>query len=331
MMVWTGEPRFDTIAPDMEDGEHIPKVLIILNLPLKGGRTVCRGILDYARRHGGWRFIMVEGRDNEQAFDPKKLGMDGAIFSYFASPAQVRAIAKANIPAVLLEPWPEMLKPGSPFVDAPYVKMDSYGVGKIAAEYYLHHGYRSFAYVGETLGMYWSAERRQGFADTLAKAGFRCEVYDGVSSRGRRNWCAERPRMIRFLRRLAKPTAVFAAMDGRARLVLDACTEAGIRVPEEIAVLGVDNDTILCESTMPTLSSIRTGGFRRGQMAAKMLDARMHGKDAGQKAVVMEPLTVVTRESTGYDAMRFPSIARAMKYIQSEAAQGHVNVSDVVA
>ena len=308
-----------------------PRILLILNLTLKGGRTECRGILDYAKRHGKWCCHVVEGRSGEQATDPLKLGFDGAIVSNFISPSQTKALAKSGIPVVVAEPWPAMLKLGQPFANAPYVKMDSYGVGRLAAEYYLEHGYRSFAYIGEPLGMYWSEERRQGFADTLAKSGFDCEVYGRVLTRERRRWDVERPRMIRFLKALPRPTAILAAMDGRGRLVLDACSEAGIRVPEEIAVLGVDDDALICESTMPTLSSIRTGGFRRGQKSAALLDALLHGKKVGQNVVVMEPLTVVTRESTGYDAMRYPVIARAMKFIRSNATRRNISVPDVAA
>ena len=136
--------------------------------------------------------------------------------------------------------------------------------------------------------------------------------------------------MIRFLRELPKQTALFAAMDGRARLVLDACAEAGIGVPEEMAVLGVDDDPIICESSVPALSSIRMGAFRRGQKAAEMLDALMRGQTVRQANVVMEPLSVVTRESTGYDAMRDPAIARALRFIHSEAARRNIGVADVV-
>jgi len=104
----------------------------------------------------------------------------------------------------------------------------------------------------------------------------------------------------------------------------------GIGVPEEIAVLGVDDDHMLCESTVPTLSSIRLGSFKCGQKAAEMLDDLMHGHPVQKKNVVMEPMTVVTRESTGYDAMRDPFLARALRFIRAYAAQRHVTVADVV-
>ena len=135
--------------------------------------------------------------------------------------------------------------------------------------------------------------------------------------------------MVKFLRALPRPTAIFAPMDGRARLVLDACQTAGLRVPEEIAVLGVDNDTLLCESTVPALSSIHTGGFRRGRIAAEMLDDLMHGREPRERAVSLPPLSVVTRGSTGYDAMRDPIFGRAVSYIREKAAAGGVPVPDV--
>ena len=307
-----------------------PKVAIFATVNLKGGRTSVRGILDYARRHGPWRCMLLEGRDSEQTLNPRLLGFDG-IIAHNLSYGEAKAVAAANVPVVLIEPWPQQMARGNPLADAPYVKMNSYDVGVLAAEYYLDRGYRSFAYVGETLGMYWSADRRAGFADTLAKYGFDCFVYDTFSARERRSWAAERPRMMRFLKGLEKPTAIFAAMDNRARLVLDACAEAGIAVPEEIAVLGVDNDSIICESAVPTLSSIRTGGFRRGQMAASMLDDLMCLRPIRQRTVSMGPLSVVTRESTGYDAMRNPVLARALKFIHAHAAQSRIDVADVVA
>lgn len=308
----------------------MPTVIIAANLNLKGGRSGCRGFLDYARTHGPWRcLLLMEGRAGEQLLTLKRLGVSG-ISAQNLSRKDAELVAAMKVPVVLREPPPEMLIPGQPLADAPYVKVDSYGVGVVAANYYLARGYRSFAYVGETLGMYWSADRRRGFEDTLEKAGFGCAVYDKFSMRERRSWDAERPRMIRFLEKLPKPTAIFAAMDGRARLVLDACAEAGIGVPEEIAVLGVDDDPILCESSVPTLSSIRMGAFRRGQKAAEILDALMHGRPVRQTNVVMEPLSVVTRESTGYDAMRNPVIARALRFIHSEACRRRIGVEDVV-
>ena len=166
--------------------------------------------------------------------------------------------------------------------------------------------------------------------ETVAKAGFRCVVHDRFTAKERRNWPDERERLVAFLRGLPKPTAVFAPMDARARLVLEACSIAGLLVPDEIAVLGVDNDSLLCESTVPTLSSIHTGGFRRGQIAAEMLDDLMHGREPRQRAVSQPPISVVTRGSTGYGAMSDPSISKAITFIRKHAREGGIDVGDIV-
>ena len=196
---------------------HTPKIALLFPIALKGERTVCRGILDYARQNGPWRCMLLEGRANEQILNIKRPGIDG-IITHNLSRKAAKVIPSSRIPVVVSEPWPDMHDSGHPLSDAPYIRMDSYGVGKLAAEYYLKRGYKSFAYVGETLGMYWSADRRRGFEDTLKEAGFGCAVYGKFRKRERHNWNSERPRMIRFLSKLPKRTAVFAAMDGRARV-----------------------------------------------------------------------------------------------------------------
>jgi LacI family transcriptional regulator len=314
-----------------KDGEskRIPKVAVLFSLALEGERNMCRGILDYARSHGPWRCHLVEGRPEEQLMNLKKERFDGLI-SAGGTREKNTAFASVGAPFVLMEPRPEMLGPdgSSTF---PFVTRDSRAIGALAASYYLKRGYKSFAYVGETSGWFWNAERRAGFEEALAQAGFKCAAYDRFTKRERRSWTVERPRMERFLLSLPRPTAVFAAMDGRARHVVNLCADIGLRVPEDIAVLGVDNDPLLCGSTVPPLSSIRTGGYRRGQTAAAMLDALMQGRPVEKRSVVQEPISVVTRGSTGYDAMSDLYVARAVKFMRDRIGNGEViDVADIV-
>ena len=307
----------------------IPKVAIFISTTLKGERSTLRGIFDYAAKHGPWFCVFMEGRPGEQLLElAKDRDVAGVVVAGLTRPG-TRDIAAFGAPIVFVEPWPDMLAPDFPLQGIPWVGRDSRAIGAMAADYYIKRGYKSFAYVGDPHAQYWGADRRRGFEETLSKAGFGCATHDTFTARERESWPAERRRLIAFLRGLPHPTALFAPMDGRARLVLEACLGAGLKVPEQIAVLGVDNDQLLCESTVPTLSSIHTGGFRRGQIAAEMLDALMHGREPRERAVALPPISVVTRESTGYDAMKNPAIARAVSFIRSRSAGGGVSVPDV--
>lgn len=304
-------------------------VAILFSLALKGQRSTFNGILDYAAKHGPWFFKFEEGRNKEQLPDMARTGLSGVIVSGVSREDAAR-IAALGAPVVFVEPWSYMLEPDFPIADAPYVRRDSHAIGALAARYYMARGYRHFAFVGELQGKPWSVERRDGFVDTLAAAGHTCAVHDSFTARERRSWHDDRERLIAFLRDLPKPTAVFAPMDARARRVLEACAVAGLRVPDEIAVLGVDNDPLLCESTIPTLSSIHTGGFRRGQIAAEMLDDLMHGREPRERAVSLPPISIATRGSTGYAAMSDPSISKAIAFIRKHAASGGIDVGDIV-
>jgi len=306
------------------------KIAVLAGFALQGSRTFLSGVADWARRHAQWRLMIREGRPGEQKLDPLKFGVDGVIAAC-DDLASLRKLHAKGVPLVLCDPFPSDLRKLGALRDVPSVKMDSRAVGVLAAEYFLERRYSSFAYVAETSELSWSAERRNGFAARLAEAGFPCTVYDGFSVREKRNWLAERPRMMEWLAALPKPTAIFAAMDGRARLVLDACAEVGIVVPNEIAVLGVDNDPVICETSCPRLSSIRPGGFRRGEQAAGMLAALMTGVPIPETHGCVEPFAVVTRESTGHDAMRNPFLAKALVFIHDHAGSDHLAVSDVVA
>lgn len=304
-------------------------VAILFSLALKGQRSTFNGILDYAAKHGPWFCKFEEGRNKEQLPDMARTGLSGVIVSGVSREDAAR-IAALGAPVVFVEPWSYMLEPDFPIAGAPYVRRDSRAIGALAARYYMARGYRHFAFVGELQGKPWSVERRDGFVDTLAAAGHTCAVHDSFTARERRSWHDDWERLIAFLRDLPKPTAVFAPMDARARRVLEACAVAGLRVPDEIAVLGVDNDPLLCESTIPTLSSIHTGGFRRGQIAAEMLDDLMHGREPRERAVSLPPISIATRGSTGYAAMSDPSISKAIAFIRRHAASGGIDVGDIV-
>ncbi len=307
------------------------KLVAILsyNSGLWGARMSLMGVAEWARRHADWRFAIQEHRIDEQSLSAQMRRADGIIVSAPILASRPRLFPR-DVPTIVTEPFPEGAA-GAPWLEGrAQVRVDSRRIGRMAADYYLERRYESFAYVADTLELQWDGERRDGFRERLAEAGYGCAVYEGFTKRERSSWLAERPRMMAWLAALPKPTAVFAAMDGRARLVLDACAEAGIAVPVEIAVLGVDNDPLLCAMAHPRLSSVRENGFLRGQKEAEMLAALMDGRHSGPMVVTLPPGGVETRESTGHRAMTNPFLAKGLVFIRDTAGGRALGVGDVV-
>ncbi len=308
----------------------IPQVAVLFPLSLKGYLDIFEGILQYVRLHGPWRLYRMEGRPGEQRLlDLKRWGCSGIITGE-CDEQEARLIAGIGSPVVVCEPSLEMRMPSHPLAKRTSLIYDSYTTGEHAARYYQERHYRHFAFVGDPQNLYWSTERCQGFRDTLEASGATCAIYPELTTEERQDWAVEQPRMQTWLKALPKPIALFAAMDGRARQVLDACMAADVTVPDEVAVLGVDDDPLICEATFPTLSSIQTNGKQAGYLLAEHLDRLMRGKHLKQRTFHGLPIRVVTRRSTDATAIADKLVARALEFIWSEAGHRSISVPDVV-
>ncbi len=308
----------------------IPQVAVLIPLTLKGHLDVFAGILQYVRLHGPWRLYRMEGRPGEQRLlDLKRWGCSG-IITGSCSLAEATLIASARVPVAVFEPSPEMRTPSHPLANRPSLIFDSYATGQLAAHYFQERHYKHFAFVGDPQNLYWSKERCQGFRDTVEASGATCIIYPQLNMDERRDWAVEQTRMQTWLKALPKPVALFAAMDGRARKVLDACMAANVTVPNDVAVLGVDDDPFICEATFPTLSSIRTNGKQTGYQLAAHMDQLIRGKRLRTKVYHVQPTRVVTRRSTDATAIANRQIAKALEVIWREAGHRSINVPDVV-
>ncbi|HPS53121.1 MAG TPA: substrate-binding domain-containing protein, partial [Phycisphaerae bacterium] len=156
---------------------------------------------------------------------------------------------------------------------------------------------------------------------------------DVFPSCGGASWKREQSLLAEWLTRLPKPCGIFAATDVRARAVLDAALLANIRVPDEIAVMGVDNDELFCELCQPPLSSVELNGEWAGYESARLLDRMIAGEDGGKTAVFVEPTGIVERQSTDVIAVDDVDVARAVRFIHSNVGRliGVQNVADYVA
>jgi LacI family transcriptional regulator len=305
----------------------IPQVVVLIPLALKGHRDCFEGILRYARANGPWRLYRREGRPGEQRLrDLKRWGCSG-IITASCTLREARAIAGTRVPVVVIEPDPGMRVRGHPLSKYSCLRVDSRATGECAARFFRERGYEHFAFVGEAHDLYWSRERGEAFKKTVDAAGGTCADYGFPTAKQRRDWAIEQPRMEAWLTSLPKPVALFAAMDGRARQVLDACMDAGIAVPDEVAVLGVDDDPFICEATFPTLSS---NSERAGYLIAEHLDRLMRGRRLRRRDLWVRPTHVARRRSTDATAIADKQVARACEYIWREAAHRSMRVPDVV-
>ena len=286
------------------------------------------GFLEEAKANRQWRIVMPEFRIGEQ--DP---GFDDGEIAAAIVPANnllaLKQLRKRKIPILLTEPYPKEARARRQTAGLPAVRLDSRAVGRLAADYFISRGYRSFAYVDEPNGHLWADERREAFVAAINTVGHKVSVYGNFSEAERKSWPVERPRMIAWLKTLDKPTAIFAAMDGRARFVIDACRRAGLIVPDEIAILGVDDNKLICKSCNPTLSSIHIDSYHRGRRAAEVLARLIESPQSRIADIICLPAAVMTRESTAYGATELPTLAKGLKFIRQNAFSGRLAVSDV--
>ena len=190
-------------------------------------------------------------------------------------------------------------------------------------------GFAELAYCGDGRFL-WSRQRGAEFTRGLAAKGRRCVDFVEQTVGGRPGSDAEIRAIARWLKALPKPVAVFACYDGRALQVLEACQLLGLNVPEQVAVLGVDNDELVCELANPPLSSVQPNARRSGYEAAALLARLMRGE---KKSVVpthqVQPVRVVERQSTDVVAVADAKVAAALKFIRQHAC-ARVDVGDVL-
>ena len=310
----------------------IPHVVILTSTIVKGLHEMLQGVLHYAQEHGPWRIYQQEKRPwTYRLQDLKQWGCDGIIAADYHSVEEARLIAGAGVPVVvLLQPHP-MRQRGYPLFRYPCVVWDSAAIGRMAADYFLERHYTQFAFVGDTYPeTYWSVDRERSFRKALRAAGHRaCQMYGACSAKEQRDWAVERPRMEAWLRALPKPIALFAPNDRRGKQVLDACLDAGVSVPDGVAVLSVDNDEWICEASVPTLSSIQCNPKPAGYAIAAQLDRMMRGERLKKQEYRVEPSRVITRQSTEWTAIDDQCVARALSFIRFNVANPQLRVTDI--
>jgi LacI family transcriptional regulator len=168
----------------------------------------------------------------------------------------------------------------------------------------------------------WSQRRERAFSERLAVAGFQPQIYMPPSRPRDRVWEREQTVLAEWMRVLPTPIGLLACNDDRGRQVLEACRLANLNVPEDVAVLGIDNDEVFCDLSDPPLSSVALNAETAGYRAAELLDAMMTGRVRKRQRILVEAVGVVTRRSTEMVAVSEPDVVAALQYIRREQGRG---------
>jgi LacI family transcriptional regulator len=305
----------------------MPQVAVLLESSHGVSRAMLQGILKYVRVHGPWSISTAVGGTRDLKLPDLRHWKGSGILGRVTTDALARDIAATRLPAVLFNPGDAYLRPTHPLAACSRTQSDSAAIGRLAAEYFLGKAFPHAAFVGEPSGISWSADRERAYAARLAEAGLACHSYP-LHPRRPAGWEAERPLLCAWLAKLPKPVAVFAANDHRARQVLDACLVAGVAVPYEATVLGVNNDVLVCETCIPPLSSIAVDAEKAGFEAARILDELMRRSSRRQQIVTYGPTGVVSRASTDTLQVEDRLVIRALEFIRINGGL-KVRVSDV--
>jgi LacI family transcriptional regulator len=299
--------------------EELRQVILLLESSRGSGRALLRGFANYARHHGVWAFEWEAGGLNEIWPRLNKLDAHGIILR---DGKNINKVLALGIPTVVVGHHKEHY-PG-----VAHVLTDSAAAGRLAAEHLLGCGFKNFAFCGPTHFM-WSQARGESFQAHLAQTGRPVHFFDAQAEGTGTSWGTQHRALSRWLESLPKPVGVMACNDDYAQHVVAACKAAGLHIPDQVGIIGVDNDELVCELASPPLSSVAINFERAGFESARLLDQWMrHGK-IPQPARINAPAThVVPRLSTDILAVEDPQLLKALRFIRDHARE-NIGVADV--
>lgn len=328
-----------------------PRVVLLM-VPYAGyDRGLLDGIARYAQLHGPWVFFLsgehpqlslpasewLSGKYSTLQYvsrnlahsplpDLRRWGATGVI-GRLQTASTYRRIRAAQLPLVAVDVWTDNVRLDQAHPESE-IRADSVQAGRLAAEHFLERGFRRFGFCGYR-GRPWSFERQQGFTERLQEAGFDCNIYEPRQWLRAPAWDREQSMVLRWLKSLPRPVAVMACNDIRGRQVLETCLLAGLRVPDEVAVVGADDDSLFCSLSNPPLSSVAFNLEKAGYRGAELLDGMMNGHSVPPANITVECLWVVPRRSTDAVALEDRHVVSALRFIRDNAKYP-ISVADVV-
>ena len=303
--------------------KRIPRILILVEMSREFARGLLSGFARYSQIHRPLVFVTpppfylrasVERRQFFSWID--RLTIDGVVLQGRFLSRRIRGLGVPII-ALDVETQPEGI---------PCILSDNEQIGRLGAEHLMDCAMLHYAFCGYN-HLSWSEARCDSFCRTIEQRGHRVSLYCPTERKALQSWTREYSLITEWLDSLPKPLGLMACNDDRGQHILEACKLAGYAIPEEIAVLGADNDQLRCMMTTPRLSSISMNLEKAGYQAAALMTQLIEGKPP--RDIIVEPRRVVRRESTDIIATDDPDVSSALRFIREHAGE-MIQVNDVV-
>ncbi|WP_411845010.1 DNA-binding transcriptional regulator [Roseibacillus persicicus] len=314
----------------------VPKIAVVYPASIPWMGQFLDGIRRFSGPLGGWRLYTTPpalASTGERTLAISSLvGWQGdGVIAVVSNEEEAREARLLKVPIVNISSWE---KESFGF---PRVGVDNFQAGRLAADHLLSRGLKNLAFIGWD-GVYYSDLRRMGFIGRARELGSEVsELLKHPNEFDEENWGQRLRVLSHWIHQLPKPCGVFAVHDYRAQLVIDACDVAGVRVPQDVAVIGMDNDVIICRHSMPTITSISRNSEEVGWQAAALLHRLMEGDAdlAKDEEIRVPPECVVARESTDTHYHGDEVVRVSIRYIENrlrypfnvEEVANHVGVS----
>jgi LacI family transcriptional regulator len=283
------------------------------------------GVRRYAREHGGWHLFsspptLAGAAESALTLHSMRGWKGDGILAATSDEAELRNARKMGFPVV------NLAGSSAKSFGVPRVMVNHFQAGQMAADHLLSRGLRHLAFFGWK-ALWYSEQRCAGFCERAAEAGVEVNILlQSPSDEAHQNWSQRVGGPAKWLKKLARPLGVFAAHDYRAQLIMEACHEAHLRVPDDVGVIGMDNDETICEHTVPTLTSISRNSERVGWEAAALLDRLMRGDSPPKEDLFIEPDAVIARQSTDMLYCDDPVVQRTLDTMRGNL-KAQVNIA----
>jgi len=295
------------------------RIVLLVETSREFGRQLIIGIARYSRLNGPWSFYkepidLKSSIPHLTSWKPDGIIMRDSLIT--------NELLKLKIPTILAihnSSYPKNL---------PVIKTDSRSIAKMASDHLIEKGFKSFAFCGFD-DYDWSNERKMFFCRFNSEFGYNTHVYVPPKSIKTHDWEKEERHVCEWIKTLPKPVGILACNDDRGQHILEVCKRIDLKVPEDVAVVGVDNDPMICEIGDPPLTSIALNVESAGYEAAKLLDRLINNKKTKGQQIIVSPTHIVQRQSSDILAVNDAEVASAIRFIKGNA-KNKILVNDVV-